>query len=72
MSKEAGLVHPLCPARLDGDPILCDLRDCFNRYQEALLSYPQQTLRPTSRKHTRAPANRCRVSTLAFCCPPAS
>ena len=24
-----GSVHPLCPARLDGDPIFCDLCVCF-------------------------------------------
>ena len=24
-----GSVHPLCPAGLDGDRILCDLRECF-------------------------------------------
>jgi hypothetical protein len=29
-----GPVHLLCPARLDGQPILCDLNACLNRYQE--------------------------------------
>jgi hypothetical protein len=27
-----GPAHPLCPARLDGDPILCDLHDCLDRH----------------------------------------
>jgi hypothetical protein len=47
-----GSVHLFRPARLDGDPILCDLDDLLNRYQVALLPYPQKPPAPTSRKRT--------------------
>ena len=40
MSKEAGL--STFSVRLDGEPILCDLQVCLNRYQEGLLPYPQK------------------------------
>jgi hypothetical protein len=42
VSKGGGPVHLLCPARLDGEPILCDLNACLNRYQEGHLPYPQE------------------------------